>query len=105
MIRRPPRSTLFPYTTLFRSYPVDVPTMLVGLHVAAAVFAAILGAFGAGSVLTWLHFDSAAIWYGGQVWRLFTYAFVQNRVAIHADVEAARAEVTLVKQTLEAYDL
>src|SRR2546426_9446638 len=24
MIRRPPRSTLFPYTTLFRSYP-DVP--------------------------------------------------------------------------------
>src|SRR5256885_7005474 len=26
MIRRPPRSTLFPYTTLFRSYlPVDTP--------------------------------------------------------------------------------
>src|SRR2546427_6834916 len=24
MIRRPPRSTLFPYTTLFRSHPVDV---------------------------------------------------------------------------------
>src|SRR2546430_16484492 len=24
MIRRPPRSTLFPYTTLFRSNPVDV---------------------------------------------------------------------------------
>src|SRR3712207_7408767 len=24
MIRRPPRSTLFPYTTLFRSVPVDV---------------------------------------------------------------------------------
>src|SRR3989442_13476423 len=24
MIRRPPRSTLFPYTTLFRSYPVLV---------------------------------------------------------------------------------
>src|SRR3712207_8780062 len=23
MIRRPPRSTLFPYTTLFRSYPAD----------------------------------------------------------------------------------
>src|SRR2546422_3546965 len=23
MIRRPPRSTLFPYTTLFRSYPRD----------------------------------------------------------------------------------
>src|SRR2546427_1099916 len=25
MIRRPPRSTLFPYTTLFRSYPWDRP--------------------------------------------------------------------------------
>src|SRR2546430_8668015 len=23
MIRRPPRSTLFPYTTLFRSYPIS----------------------------------------------------------------------------------
>src|SRR5438067_4129441 len=28
MIRRPPRSTLFPYTTLFRSRPIkSVPTM------------------------------------------------------------------------------
>src|SRR2546430_9932198 len=26
MIRRPPRSTLFPYTTLFRSYKVDKTT-------------------------------------------------------------------------------
>src|SRR5689334_23539339 len=26
MIRRPPRSTLFPYTTLFRSAGVDAPT-------------------------------------------------------------------------------
>ena len=26
MIRRPPRSTLFPYTTLFRSKTVNVPT-------------------------------------------------------------------------------
>src|SRR2546422_6524671 len=25
MIRRPPRSTLFPYTTLFRSHGVDTP--------------------------------------------------------------------------------
>src|SRR3712207_7752055 len=28
MIRRPPRSTLFPYTTLFRSRP-DAPTMAI----------------------------------------------------------------------------
>src|SRR3712207_7122764 len=26
MIRRPPRSTLFPYTTLFRSLPLDRPS-------------------------------------------------------------------------------
>src|SRR5258707_11698654 len=28
MIRRPPRSTLFPYTTLFRSLPPDSPDQL-----------------------------------------------------------------------------
>src|SRR5437016_9984440 len=28
MIRRPPRSTLFPYTTLFRSFPRTVSTAL-----------------------------------------------------------------------------
>src|SRR5688572_33415244 len=33
MIRRPPRSTLFPYTTLFRSYSIDlkISTVLRGL--------------------------------------------------------------------------
>src|SRR3989449_3234669 len=30
MIRRPPRSTLFPYTTLFRSSPVTTATFSVG---------------------------------------------------------------------------
>src|SRR2546430_8639069 len=30
MIRRPPRSTLFPYTTLFRSITPDSPTQRVG---------------------------------------------------------------------------
>src|SRR5256885_13219053 len=29
MIRRPPRSTLFPYTTLFRSQTVELPDELV----------------------------------------------------------------------------
>jgi rhomboid family protein len=57
-------------------YPLDVTTMLVGLHVAAAVFAAILVAIGQGAILVWLQFDSAAVWYGAQVWRLFSYAFV-----------------------------
>ncbi len=57
-------------------YPVDVTTMLVGIHVAAAILAAILVTVGAGSILGWLQFDSAMIWSSGQVWRLFTYAFV-----------------------------
>ena len=56
-------------------YPVDVTTMLVGLHVAAAILTAILVMIGAHSVLAYLQFDSAAVW-AGQVWRLFTYAFV-----------------------------
>src|SRR5258708_4963353 len=56
-------------------YPVDVTTMLVGLHVAAAILAAILVAIGAGAILAYLQFDSAAVW-SGQGWRLFTYAFV-----------------------------
>src|SRR3712207_7950442 len=30
MIRRPPRSTLFPYTTLFRSGPYVVPSATLG---------------------------------------------------------------------------
>src|SRR5258708_19401331 len=32
MIRRPPRSTLFPYTTLFRSKNVEVKTILTNLE-------------------------------------------------------------------------
>src|SRR3712207_8640948 len=29
MIRRPPRSTLFPYTTLFRSPGIEIPTLVL----------------------------------------------------------------------------
>src|SRR6187399_1677703 len=58
-------------------YPVDVTTMLVGLHVAAAILTAILVMIGAHSFLAYLQFDSAAVW-AGQVWRLFTYAFVHS---------------------------
>jgi membrane associated rhomboid family serine protease len=57
-------------------YPVDVTTMLVGLHVVVAILTAILVGLVGGSILTWLQFDSAAVLRGGQVWRLFTYAFI-----------------------------
>src|SRR3712207_8736213 len=37
MIRRPPRSTLFPYTTLFRSLPPQRPDLLRAERVPAVV--------------------------------------------------------------------
>src|SRR5215472_2620673 len=57
-------------------YPVDVTTILVGLHVAVAILTALLVTLGGSAILASLQFDSAAILSGGQVWRLFTYAFV-----------------------------
>src|SRR5260221_9618148 len=48
MIRRPPRSTLFPYTTLFRSFPTPERSSTVSLHdlvgVLQLVFASVAGA-------------------------------------------------------------
>src|SRR2546430_17620494 len=52
MIRRPPRSTLFPYTTLFRSHAVEI----VEAEEGAAYGAALLAAVGAG---VWPSLDAA----------------------------------------------
>src|SRR2546425_3181443 len=54
MIRRPPRSTLFPYTTLFRSIYDHVILVLKGvsLRVPAGGIVALLGANGAGKSTT-----------------------------------------------------
>src|SRR5256884_2364010 len=41
MIRRPPRSTLFPYTTLFRSKRLRASAILAALLVTAGTFAGI----------------------------------------------------------------
>src|SRR5258708_14148507 len=41
MIRRPPRSTLFPYTTLFRSVIVPAPRRWAGLGIGAGAGAAV----------------------------------------------------------------
>src|SRR5438270_3825521 len=38
MIRRPPRSTLFPYTTLFRSCGIDPDGIPIGLQFAARMW-------------------------------------------------------------------
>src|SRR5258706_11965031 len=37
MIRRPPRSTLFPYTTLFRSHPVSMLLFLITAGIAGSL--------------------------------------------------------------------
>lgn len=63
-------------------YPVDVTTILVGLHVAVAVMTCILVAVGAGSLLEYLQFDSAAVLSAGEVWRIATYAFVHAPSAL-----------------------
>jgi membrane associated rhomboid family serine protease len=63
-------------------YPVDVTTLLVGLHVAVAVISCLLVAIGAGFVLDLLQFDSAAVLYRGQLWRVVTYAFVHTPGAL-----------------------
>jgi membrane associated rhomboid family serine protease len=57
-------------------YPVDMTTMLVGLHVAVAILTAILVGLVGSSVLASLQFESAAVLHGGQIWRFFTYAFI-----------------------------
>ncbi len=63
-------------------YPLDVTTILVGLHVTLAVITCVLVAVGAGFVLDYLQFDSARVVSLGQVWRIATYAFVHTPSAL-----------------------
>src|SRR3712207_7820888 len=46
MIRRPPRSTLFPYTTLFRSHQADTVTIRLVADITDAVDLAVLDQLG-----------------------------------------------------------
>src|SRR3712207_8947910 len=48
MIRRPPRSTLFPYTTLFRSGPVHTRLGLISLLLSLSLIIAACGGGGGG---------------------------------------------------------
>ena len=57
-------------------YPVDVTTLLVGVHVSCAILTAFLFAIGSAGVLNYAMFDSAQIWTHAQIWRLVTYAFI-----------------------------
>jgi rhomboid family protein len=57
-------------------YPVDVTTMLVGIHIVCAILTTLVFAIGHAGAVNYLVFDSSQITSGGQVWRLFTYAFI-----------------------------
>ncbi|PYL05019.1 MAG: hypothetical protein DME31_01680 [Verrucomicrobia bacterium] len=59
-------------------YPVDVTTMLVGVHIVCAILTALAFAVGHSGVVNYLVFDSTLIWSAAQVWRVFTYAFVHG---------------------------
>ncbi|MGE5213257.1 MAG: rhomboid family intramembrane serine protease [Nitrospirota bacterium] len=59
-------------------YPVDVTTMLVGVHIVCAILTSLAFAIGHSSLVNYLVFDSALIWSSGQVWRFFTYAFIHG---------------------------
>jgi membrane associated rhomboid family serine protease len=63
-------------------YPVDVTTILVGVHVACAVLTALIVAAGYSAALNYCIFDSEYVWHSGQVWRLATYAFVHAPSAL-----------------------
>jgi membrane associated rhomboid family serine protease len=63
-------------------YPVDVTTMLVGLHIACAILTALIFALGQSGAINYFMFDSTEVWSGGQIWRLFTYAFIHSPSAL-----------------------
>src|SRR3712207_8209522 len=54
MIRRPPRSTLFPYTTLFRSTEERIRSALQERFPPHGIFGEEFGRQGSGSRYTWL---------------------------------------------------
>ncbi|MGZ4967461.1 MAG: rhomboid family intramembrane serine protease [Chthoniobacterales bacterium] len=59
-------------------YPVDVTTLLVGVHVGLLILTCFLSAFGGGWILNYLTFDSAQVLALGRVWQIATYAFVHS---------------------------
>jgi len=59
-------------------FPVDVTTILVGIHVVLAILTCLLVAAGGAGLLGLMMFDSARVVGSGQIWRLATYAFVHS---------------------------
>lgn len=62
--------------TWFGRVPVYATTIIVAVYIASMVAVAVALASGAGTLLGKLTFDTGRILHGGEVWRCFTYAFV-----------------------------
>src|SRR3712207_9004063 len=74
MIRRPPRSTLFPYTTLFRSYGVSIWAMTIApiavvaaLRETSILFAVLIGWLAFGERMDGLKWTAVALIVAGVV--------------------------------------
>lgn len=65
-------------------HPVDVTTLLVGVHVALMVATCFLIALGGGGLLDLAIFDSAQVLGYGRVWQVVTYAFVHVPSSVSA---------------------
>src|SRR3712207_9575641 len=82
MIRRPPRSTLFPYTTLFRSHlAADVfPNGMTGYATVKLPFA---GSIGSGASYAWLAVNAlGAAFLGGWLLRSQLATAGERRLAL-----------------------
>src|SRR5256885_15823969 len=65
MIRRPPRSTLFPYTTLFRSNVAQTPAMADAAADKGGPGGAGISKYVAPRALFWFRWGAVATWLGG----------------------------------------
>src|SRR5256712_2847134 len=120
MIRRPPRSTLFPYTTLFRStsrddvrwlpdIPLDpaIAAPEIALVVLAIAFFLVLGAFVL--FLVWLPavFLVISLVTFGAWWRLHRVAFVMTSQHRPADLKAVGQDLlgrgAILSRTWDGY--
>jgi len=63
-------------------YPIHVTMLLVMVHVACMILSCFLLAFGGGSILSLLAFDSRQVISSGHFWQIATYAFVHSPSSI-----------------------
>src|SRR3989449_5890366 len=92
MIRRPPRSTLFPYTTLFRSRPPKVTTPGTGAFLPSALASQRQATLN-------MNFSPTALWTASwsTLYDLNTRQFGQHYVRLERDLRRWHASFAFVK--------